>query len=102
MAIPARDLMKVQDVPEVKAAIDACDEAIAACREAHRAWKDADRIVEQRATELGSGCPPGTGSRQARARTRGDHPMTPTVGEEVRVFARNPHVKDPDEGRPEP
>ena len=52
MAIRTRDLMNVKDVPEVRAAIEAQDAAMAASREAHRAWRDADRLVEQRALEL--------------------------------------------------
>lgn len=52
MAIRTRDLMKVADVPEVRAAIKAQDEAMAASREAHRAWREADRLVDQRADEL--------------------------------------------------
>ena len=52
MAIPTRDVMKVQDVPEVRAAIEAHKEAADASREAYRAWKDADRVVDQRAAEL--------------------------------------------------
>ena len=52
MAIPTRDLMKVADVPEVRAAIVARDAAAEVSREAWRAWNDADRAVDQRQTEL--------------------------------------------------
>ena len=52
MAIPTRDLMKVQDVPEVRAAIEARDAAAEASREAWRAWNAADCLVDQRQAEL--------------------------------------------------
>lgn len=52
MAIRTRDLVKVQDVPEVKAAVAAQDEAMAAQREAFRAWRDAELLVKQRIGEL--------------------------------------------------
>lgn len=52
MAIPTRDLVKVKDVPEVAAAIQALDEAAQASREAYRAWKDADVIVDRRQADL--------------------------------------------------
>ena len=52
MAIPMRDLAKVADVPEVAAAIEARDEALAAYREAAKAKMDADRLLDQRNDEL--------------------------------------------------
>lgn len=52
MAIRTRDLMKVDHVPEVRAAIEAQTAAMAASREAHRAWREADRLVDQRSEEL--------------------------------------------------
>ncbi len=52
MAIPARDLTKVADVPEVAAAIQARDEALAAFRAAARARHDAELALDKRVDEL--------------------------------------------------
>jgi hypothetical protein len=52
VAIPTRDLMKVKDNPEVRAAMEARDQAVAASREAYSAWRDADRVADERAAEL--------------------------------------------------
>ena len=52
MAIPTRDLMRVKDNPEVRAAMEARDQAVAASRAAYSAWRDADRAADERAAEL--------------------------------------------------
>ena len=52
MAIPMRDLAKVADVPEVRAAIQARDEALGAYREAAKAKMDSYRLLDQRNNEL--------------------------------------------------
>ena len=52
MAISPRVLAKVQDVPEVKTAVEARDQAAAVSREAYQAWADADAAVDRRQAEL--------------------------------------------------
>jgi len=52
MAISRRDLMNVQDQPEVKAAIEARDAALTVSRDLYKQWQDADRVVSQRQAEL--------------------------------------------------
>jgi hypothetical protein len=52
MAIPPRDLEKVADVPEVRAAIEARDAAGEASRQAYQAWKATDLERDRRQYEL--------------------------------------------------
>ena len=50
--ISPRDLRKVENHPEVKAAIEALDVAVEADRQAYSAWRDAAVVAEKRAAEL--------------------------------------------------
>ena len=47
-----RDLMKVRDHPEVQAAVEAHNQAIAAAEAAWEVWREADRLVADRDAEL--------------------------------------------------
>ena len=67
MAITTRDLMKVKDVPDVRAAIEARDAAVDALRKAYREWQDADQLVDQCQDELDE-----VAARALEARRQGD------------------------------
>jgi len=67
MAVPNRDLMKVADVPEVAAAIQARDEALAAFRAATLAVGTAEDALDKRVDELEE-----VAARALEARRQGD------------------------------